>query len=97
MTPPYGGVSSLANHRAAAVFCCCLSPLRGTELPSSRRTALFAARLGVPKPQTEASGGITLERVRAVAESGVDLISVGALTHSFKELDISLELSYQVG
>jgi nicotinate-nucleotide pyrophosphorylase (carboxylating) len=40
----------------------------------------------------EASGGITLENVRAVAETGVDLISVGALTHSAKALDISLEL-----
>jgi len=41
---------------------------------------------------TEASGGITLDRVRAVAETGVNLISVGALTHSAKALDISLEL-----
>lgn len=40
----------------------------------------------------EASGGITLDRVRAVAETGVDMISVGALTHSAKALDISLEL-----
>ena len=40
----------------------------------------------------EASGGITLERVRAIAETGVDLISIGALTHSPKALDISLEL-----
>jgi nicotinate-nucleotide pyrophosphorylase (carboxylating) len=40
----------------------------------------------------EASGGITLDRVRAVAETGVDLISIGALTHSAKALDISLEL-----
>jgi len=40
----------------------------------------------------EASGGITLDRVRAVAETGVDLISIGALTHSPKALDISLEL-----
>jgi nicotinate-nucleotide pyrophosphorylase (carboxylating) len=40
----------------------------------------------------EASGGITLDRVRAVAETGVDLISIGALTHSVKALDISLEL-----
>ncbi|MFP3879953.1 MAG: carboxylating nicotinate-nucleotide diphosphorylase [Dehalococcoidia bacterium] len=39
----------------------------------------------------EASGGITLENVRAVAETGVDLISIGALTHSVKALDISLE------
>ena len=40
----------------------------------------------------EASGGITLDTVRAVAETGVDFISVGALTHSVKVLDISLEL-----
>jgi nicotinate-nucleotide pyrophosphorylase (carboxylating) len=40
----------------------------------------------------EASGGITLENVRAVAETGVDRISIGALTHSAKALDISLEL-----
>ena len=40
----------------------------------------------------EASGGVSLETVRAVAETGVDLISVGALTHSAKALDISLEL-----
>ena len=40
----------------------------------------------------EASGGITLENVRAVAETGVDQISVGALTHSARSLDVSLEL-----
>jgi nicotinate-nucleotide pyrophosphorylase (carboxylating) len=41
---------------------------------------------------TEASGGITLANVRAVAESGVDIISSGALTHSAPALDISLEV-----
>ena len=41
---------------------------------------------------TEASGGVTLENVRAVAETGVDRISVGALTHSSPALDISLEI-----
>lgn len=40
----------------------------------------------------EASGGITLPTVRAVAESGVDLISVGALTHSAGNLDVALDL-----
>lgn len=40
---------------------------------------------------TEASGGVTLETVRAIAESGVDLISVGALTHSAPVLDIGLD------
>ena len=44
------------------------------------------------KALLEASGGITLENVRSVAETGVDLISVGALTHSAKALDISLEV-----
>lgn len=39
----------------------------------------------------EASGGITLHTVRAVAESGVDLISVGALTHSAPSLDVALD------
>ena len=40
----------------------------------------------------EASGGVTLENVRAVADTGVDEISVGALTHSARSLDVSLEL-----
>ncbi|MFC2062931.1 carboxylating nicotinate-nucleotide diphosphorylase [Chloroflexota bacterium] len=39
----------------------------------------------------EASGGITLANVRAVAETGVDFISIGAITHSARALDISLE------
>ena len=40
----------------------------------------------------EASGGMTLDRVRAVAETGVDFVSIGAITHSARALDISLEL-----
>lgn len=43
----------------------------------------------------EASGGITLDNVRAVAETGVDMISIGALTHSVMALDISLDLQRQ--
>jgi nicotinate-nucleotide pyrophosphorylase (carboxylating) len=39
---------------------------------------------------TEASGGIVLENIRAYAETGVDFISVGALTHSAKAADISM-------
>ena len=42
--------------------------------------------------KTEASGGITLANVRQAAMAGVDIISIGALTHSSKALDISLEL-----
>ena len=41
--------------------------------------------------ETEASGGITTETIRAYAETGVDFISVGALTHQIKSLDISLK------
>lgn len=43
---------------------------------------------------TEASGGITLDSVRAAAESGVDIISVGALTHSAPALDVALDLDW---
>ena len=45
------------------------------------------------RARLEASGGITLENVRAIAETGVDEISIGALTHSARSLDVSLELT----
>ena len=41
--------------------------------------------------KTEASGGIDEKTIRAVAETGVDFISLGALTHSVKSLDLSLK------
>jgi len=44
------------------------------------------------KFETEASGGITEENIREIAETGVDFISVGALTHSFNSLDISMKI-----
>ncbi len=43
------------------------------------------------KYETEASGGITEDSIRAIAETGVDFISVGALTHQVKSLDLSLK------
>ena len=49
----------------------------------------------VPKGiETEASGGITSETIRSFAETGVDYISVGALTHSFKSMDMSLKAKF---
>lgn len=57
------------------------------------RRALERVADVVPKPIMEASGGITHERVRALSEIGVDVISVGALTHSAKAADISLEFA----
>jgi nicotinate-nucleotide pyrophosphorylase (carboxylating) len=50
-----------------------------------------AVALAAGRVPLEASGNMTLDRVRAVAETGVDFISVGALTHSAKAVDISLE------
>ncbi len=58
--------------------------------PGTMRKAV--ERIG-RRVEVEASGGITLATVRACADTGVDFISVGALTHSVKSLDISLELS----
>jgi nicotinate-nucleotide pyrophosphorylase (carboxylating) len=52
-----------------------------------------AVRLTDGRARLEASGGVTLETIRAVAETGVDEISVGALTHSARSLDVSLELT----
>lgn len=46
---------------------------------------------------TEASGGITIENVREIAETGVDLLSTGSITHSVKALDISLEVHPEGG
>ena len=51
-----------------------------------------AVRLTAGRAELEASGGVTLDTVRAIAETGVDRISVGALTHSAPSLDIALLL-----
>jgi nicotinate-nucleotide pyrophosphorylase (carboxylating) len=56
----------------------------------ARATAIIGDRAVV-----EASGGITYDTVRAVAETGVDLISIGGLTHSVAALDISLDLEFE--
>ena len=50
-----------------------------------------AVRLVAGRARTEASGGVNLQTVRAIAETGVDFISVGALTHSARAVDIALD------
>jgi nicotinate-nucleotide pyrophosphorylase (carboxylating) len=55
------------------------------------RLVELARELG-PHVMLESSGGITLENVRAYAEAGVDLISVGSLTHSARAMDISFKI-----
>ncbi len=52
-----------------------------------------AVALASGRVLTEASGGVSLETVRGIAETGVDLISVGALTHSAPCLDLGLDWS----
>jgi nicotinate-nucleotide pyrophosphorylase (carboxylating) len=59
--------------------------------PAELREAVAAAR-GASGPELEASGGITLENVAEVAGTGVDSVSVGALTHSAPALDLSMTL-----
>ena len=62
--------------------------LDNMSLDDLRRARAIAGNGGL----LEASGGITLETVRAIAETGVDLISVGALTHSPKAVDLSMRI-----
>lgn len=60
--------------------------------PEEIRTALPL----IPKTiETEASGGITEANIRAYAETGIDFISVGALTHSVKSMDMSLKATFK--
>jgi nicotinate-nucleotide pyrophosphorylase (carboxylating) len=60
--------------------------------PARMRRAVEIVRAASPKTIIEASGGMTLARVRRVAATGVDWISVGALTHSAPALDLAVEL-----
>jgi nicotinate-nucleotide pyrophosphorylase (carboxylating) len=50
-----------------------------------------AVKIAKGRAKTEASGGVNIDTVRAIAESGVDFISVGALTHSVRAVDIGLD------
>lgn len=62
--------------------------------PSEMREAVA---LGRQKVKFEASGGVTLRNVRQIAATGVDFISVGALTHSARAIDFALELTHVGG
>jgi nicotinate-nucleotide pyrophosphorylase (carboxylating) len=55
-------------------------------------TLARAVALAEGRAELEASGGVTLDTVRSIAETGVDFVSVGALTHSSRSLDVSLEV-----
>ncbi len=61
------------------------------SLEMLRKAAARAKASTFGRPVLEASGGVTLKTVRAIAETGLDVISVGALTHSAPSLDIGLD------
>jgi len=59
--------------------------------PAMLREAVRRRNAAASDVELEASGGITLENVREVAETGVERISIGALTHSAASLDLGLD------
>ena len=81
--------------RTAAEVADALESGADTVLLDNMDVATLRAAVGLigRRARTEASGGIDLDRVRGVAATGVDAISVGALTHSATALDLSLEVS----
>ena len=66
---------------------------RGAGDLAALREAVARVRELAPHVLLEASGGVRPERVKELAAAGVDIISVGSLTHSFQALDISLDLN----
>jgi len=79
---------TLDQVREALAACADRILLDNMSLPQLREAVAVAAG----RTPLEASGGVTLETVRAIAETGVDFISIGALTHSARSLDVSLEV-----
>lgn len=64
--------------------------LDNMSLNDMRQAVDCVRKVAGKQPELEASGNVSLENVRAIAETGVDFISVGALTHSVKAMDISM-------
>lgn len=79
----FAGVNEALDAKADIIMLDNMAPGKMREA-----VALIAGRALV-----EASGGVSEENIRSVAEAGVDLISVGALTHSVKSLDIGLDIN----
>jgi nicotinate-nucleotide pyrophosphorylase (carboxylating) len=83
-------VENIANARAAAKAGADIIMLDNMA-PARMKKAVAAIRAIEPQTIIEASGTVTLRRIRAIARTGVDWISIGALTHSAPALDISLD------
>ncbi|MEP6851081.1 MAG: carboxylating nicotinate-nucleotide diphosphorylase [bacterium] len=83
-------VDSVAQAREVVDVGAELVLLDNMSLAEMTEAVTYARARGV---RTEASGGLTLDRARAVADTGVDFLAVGALTHSAPVLDIGLDLT----
>ena len=59
--------------------------------------AMARLRAAKPRPLVEVSGGVTLARIPELARMGVDLVSVGALTHSAPAVDLALDMENPAG
>ena len=68
---------------------------RGMWGEQRQRQLREAVQVSAGRVITEASGGVTVETVGAIAATGVDFISAGALTHSAPAIDISLEVTVE--
>lgn len=88
-------VDTLDQLRAALAVHAEIVLLDNMSLDQMRTAAALRDELA-PGVQLEASGGVTLDRVGAIAATGVDRISVGALTHSAPALDIALDYTSQI-
>jgi nicotinate-nucleotide pyrophosphorylase (carboxylating) len=84
-----GQVEEAVAAAATMVLCDNMAP---SELAKCVEVVRAAATAGAARSLVEASGGVTLETVEEIAATGVDFISVGALTHSAPILDIGLDL-----
>ncbi len=85
-------VADVEEALEAAADCLLLDNMAPDELRAAVAARDAAARASGPVVTTEASGGVTLDNVSEVAATGVDCISVGALTHSAPALDLSMLL-----
>jgi nicotinate-nucleotide pyrophosphorylase (carboxylating) len=81
-----------ADEAAAALAAGAQRLLLDNMAPDELRAAVAARQRAESSATLEASGGVTLDNVREIAETGVDFISIGALTHSAPALDLSLLL-----
>jgi nicotinate-nucleotide pyrophosphorylase (carboxylating) len=84
-------VDSLAQLDEAVAAGADITLIDNFSLADVREAVARARAMGPRRPILEASGGITLERIRELGEAGVDLISAGALTHSAPAADIGLD------